>query len=154
MITFDSGMDARCRSVAVPTVARFRVKPGEWAYCVIGTPYGYWHTTGGDVRTWKTASGARKGNQALHPTLNRADNEPSNNVFRGLTPELNRPTMRSMKTKRADKPSHLSVQDAEWLGLRRGYYLVKNGERHFVSETVSEPAHGSEIPMATLCFAW
>lgn len=48
--------------------------------------------------------------------------------------------MRSMKTKHADKPSQLSVQDAEWLGLRRGYYLVKNGERHFVSETVSESA--------------
>lgn len=75
MITFESGIDLRCRSVNVPTVARVRVdnpncafrqlqlrdgaKP-EYRYCVIGTEYGYIHTTAGDLRTWKSYSGARR----------------------------------------------------------------------------------------------
>ncbi len=40
--------------------ARFHMGGGRYRFIVIGTAYGYWHTTGGDVRTWKTASGARK----------------------------------------------------------------------------------------------
>lgn len=39
---------------------------GDWA--IVGTDYGYLHTTSGDVRTWKTRSGARK---ALKRYLNR-----------------------------------------------------------------------------------
>ena len=59
MLTFETGMDSRCRSVSVPTVARIRVDTAlSYRYCVIGTQYGYWHTATGDVRTWKTASGA------------------------------------------------------------------------------------------------
>lgn len=34
--------------------------PPRYLFCVIGTAYGYLHTSGGDIRTWKTASGARK----------------------------------------------------------------------------------------------
>ena len=30
-------------------------------YCVIGTDYGYLHTSAGDIRTWRSASGARRG---------------------------------------------------------------------------------------------
>ena len=60
MLTFDNGIDIRCREQSAPCVARFLVRPGEYRFIVIGTDYGYWHTTGGDVRTWKTASGARK----------------------------------------------------------------------------------------------
>jgi hypothetical protein len=61
MITFENGIDGRCRSVSVPTVACVRVNAqiGYW-YCVIGTEYGYIHTTGGDLRTWKSYSGARR----------------------------------------------------------------------------------------------
>ena len=60
MITFELGIDIRCREVSKPTVARFCIRPGVYAYIVIGTQYGYIHTTGGDVRTWKTYSGAYK----------------------------------------------------------------------------------------------
>lgn len=59
MLTFENGIDSRCREVNAPTVARFHVGRGEYRFIVIGTAYGYWHTTGGDVRTWKTYSGAR-----------------------------------------------------------------------------------------------
>lgn len=59
MITFENGIDLRCRSVSVPTVARVKVGAGH-RYCVIGTQYGYIHTTGGDLRTWKSYSGARR----------------------------------------------------------------------------------------------
>lgn len=60
MITFESGMDLRCRSVEVPTVARFHVGAGVYRFVVIGTQYGHLHTTGGDVRTWGSYSGARR----------------------------------------------------------------------------------------------
>lgn len=70
MVTFENGIDVRCRSVSVPTVARFRIdNPNcvlhkgtapEYRYCVIGTQYGYIHTSCGDVRTWKSYSGARR----------------------------------------------------------------------------------------------
>jgi hypothetical protein len=29
-------------------------------YCVIGTDYGFLHNSSGDVRTWRSASGARR----------------------------------------------------------------------------------------------
>lgn len=58
MITFENGIDIRCRNVLAPSVARIRVRDNVYVYCVIGTAYGYWHTTGGDVRIWQTASGA------------------------------------------------------------------------------------------------
>lgn len=58
MIYFENGIDFRCREQSAPTVAKFKVSPGDIRYCVIGTQYGYIHTTGGDVRTWRTPSGA------------------------------------------------------------------------------------------------
>lgn len=59
MITFESGIDIRCRQPNKPTVARFNLGCGKgYSYVVIGTQYGYVHTTGGDVRTWRSASGA------------------------------------------------------------------------------------------------
>ena len=67
MITFENGLDIRCRQVENPQVARIQItlaanrNVGEvYRYCVIGTPYGFWHTSGGDVRTWQTYSGARR----------------------------------------------------------------------------------------------
>ena len=60
MVTFEDGIDARCREATKPTVARFRVKGSEYRYIVIGTQYGYLHTAGGDVRTWASRSGAYK----------------------------------------------------------------------------------------------
>jgi len=60
MITFKTGMDIRSREAKTPTVARFHLGNGKYVYCVIGTQYGHWHTSAGDVRTWRTASGARK----------------------------------------------------------------------------------------------
>lgn len=61
MITFENGIDGRCRSVKVPTVARIKVGHDYcYSYCVIGTQYGYIHTTAGDLRTWKSYSGARR----------------------------------------------------------------------------------------------
>ncbi len=38
--------------------------PPRILYCVIGTSYGYLHTSAGDIRTWKSASGARKAAKA------------------------------------------------------------------------------------------
>ena len=60
LITFEGPIDARCRELDVATVARMRVSPGIYRYIVIGTEYGCVHTTGGDVRTWRSYSGARK----------------------------------------------------------------------------------------------
>jgi hypothetical protein len=36
-------------------------------WCVVGTDYGFLHTTSGDVRTWRTASGARRVARAYQP---------------------------------------------------------------------------------------
>lgn len=58
MITFESGMDYRCRQADKPTVAKYHMGSGEYRYVVIGTNYGYIHTTSGDVRTWCSYSGA------------------------------------------------------------------------------------------------
>lgn len=29
-------------------------------WCIVGTDYGYLHTTGGDIRTWRSRSGASR----------------------------------------------------------------------------------------------
>jgi len=47
------------KNINVPTVAYIVMSIGI-QYCVIGTMYGFIHTSGGGVRTWKTASGARR----------------------------------------------------------------------------------------------
>lgn len=60
MITFENGIDIRSREAEKPTVARFRIHGAEYRFIVIGTQYGHIRTSGGDVRTWKTASGARR----------------------------------------------------------------------------------------------
>ena len=60
MLTFDNGMDIRCRQVTRAQVARFRTHGNNFEFVIIGTQYGYIHTSGGDVRTWKTANGARR----------------------------------------------------------------------------------------------
>ena len=60
MLTFENGMDYRAREFDAPTVARFRINATEYRYCVIGTQYGHIHTISGDVRTWRSYSGARR----------------------------------------------------------------------------------------------
>ena len=60
MITFYNGLDIRTRLQPKPTVARFELSPGKYAFIVIGTEYGHIHTSGGDVRTWSSRSGAQK----------------------------------------------------------------------------------------------
>ena len=60
LITFTNGIDARCREPKAPTVARFYVTPTTLRYIVIGTEYGYLHTTAGDVHTWVSYSGAKR----------------------------------------------------------------------------------------------
>lgn len=67
MVTFENGLDSRVREAITPTVARFRVKGTEYAFIVIGTAYGYLHTIGGDVRTWRSYSGARRAARNYHP---------------------------------------------------------------------------------------
>jgi hypothetical protein len=59
MLVFENGLDIRSRTAPAPEVAKIHVSNGMYRFCVIGTEYGHWHTTGGDVRTWKTESGAR-----------------------------------------------------------------------------------------------
>jgi hypothetical protein len=65
MITFEHGMDIRCREVATPTVARYHIGDGVYRYCVIGTQY--WHTSAGDVRTWSSVGGAYKAIKRYQP---------------------------------------------------------------------------------------
>lgn len=60
MLVFENGMDIRSRTAPTPEVAKFHIGGGKYEYCVIGTQYGHIHTTGGDVRTWKSCSGARR----------------------------------------------------------------------------------------------
>lgn len=60
MITFENGLDIRTRQQSKPTVAKIRVTDSEYRYCVIGTDYGHLHTISGDVKTWKSYSGAHK----------------------------------------------------------------------------------------------
>lgn len=67
MITFENGIDARCREVSKPTVARFSMGNGRYRFIVIGTQYGYVHTTGGEIRTWLSYSGARRFARSYQP---------------------------------------------------------------------------------------
>ena len=60
MILFENGINKQCRDVAIPTVAKFKVSGDQYKFIVIGTDYGYIHTSGGDVRTWNSYSGARR----------------------------------------------------------------------------------------------
>lgn len=64
LITFERGMDIRCREPKRPTVARFIFGNGECRFVVIGTDYGYIHNTSGEVRTWRSYSGARRAARA------------------------------------------------------------------------------------------
>jgi hypothetical protein len=59
MITFTNGIDSRTREVS-PQIAAFYVTDNDLRYCIIGTDYGHIHTTSGDVRTWRSQSGARR----------------------------------------------------------------------------------------------
>lgn len=65
MITFESGLDIRTRQALKPTVAKLRVG-NDYRYIVIGTEYGHLHTSGGDVRTWGSYSGARRATAAYY----------------------------------------------------------------------------------------
>ena len=63
LVTFYGSLDSRSRAVTKPAVARLIGRFGdhiETRYVVIGTVYGHIHTTGGDIRTWRSYSGARK----------------------------------------------------------------------------------------------
>lgn len=53
-------MDIRCREVTAPQVAKLRIKGSEYRFVVIGTQYGHVHTSAGDIRTWRSYSGAYK----------------------------------------------------------------------------------------------
>ena len=57
MLVFKNGIDIRTRQV-IPQIAEFWVTDTDKRYCVIGTEYGHIHTSGGDVRVWKSKSGA------------------------------------------------------------------------------------------------
>lgn len=50
------------RAFPAPTVAlvNFGHRDGEPRYCVAGTDYGYLHNASGDIRTWRSYSGARR----------------------------------------------------------------------------------------------
>ena len=51
-------MQSACRTYS-PTVAKINSIDGTF-YACIGTPYGYIHTTGGEVRLWHSYSGAKR----------------------------------------------------------------------------------------------
>lgn len=48
-----------------PRVGRFWTG-ARFMWCLIGTDYGYLHTSSGDVRTWKSESGARHALKRLY----------------------------------------------------------------------------------------
>lgn len=60
MITFENGLDIRTRQQNKPCVAKFHLGNEEYRFIVIGTEYGHIHTISGDVRTWRSYSGAYK----------------------------------------------------------------------------------------------
>lgn len=68
MLTYHEFIDATCRSLPTPCVARVLMSPlpshvqgpPKPYYVIVGTQYGYMRTTGGDLRTWRTVSGARR----------------------------------------------------------------------------------------------
>lgn len=66
MLVFEDGLDIRARQQSKPTVAKLRVG-NDYRFIVIGTAYGHLHTTAGDVRTWKSYSGARRVAAAYAP---------------------------------------------------------------------------------------
>lgn len=61
-------MPKRPREYEKPTIVRFlsHHKQFDWEpeprvlFAIVGTDYGYVHTAGGDVRTWRSYSGARR----------------------------------------------------------------------------------------------
>lgn len=54
--------DVNPRAYAKPTalLVDFGHADGHPRFCVVGTEYGYLHTAGGDVRTWRSKSGAQR----------------------------------------------------------------------------------------------
>jgi hypothetical protein len=60
MMTFEKVIDIRAREVKTPTVARYIPVPGEACYVVIGTKYGCLRDIHGNVRTWRSYSGAHR----------------------------------------------------------------------------------------------
>ena len=64
LVTFYGSLDSRSWAATKPTVARlirrFSTAGIETRYVVIGTAYGHIHTANGDIRTWRSYSGARK----------------------------------------------------------------------------------------------
>ena len=53
-------VNPRAFSAPTPLLVDFGHSDGRPRWCVVGTDYGFLHTTGGDVRTWGSASGARR----------------------------------------------------------------------------------------------
>jgi hypothetical protein len=66
MKTFEGVIDYRSRECARPEVARL-LSNGRTLFCVIGTEYGHLHTTSGEVRVWRSYSGARKALKRYSP---------------------------------------------------------------------------------------
>jgi hypothetical protein len=63
MLEFINYLDPRHREVKTPTVAKLTTHAlgiHKVEYIVIGTAYGALHTIHGDIRTWKSYSGARR----------------------------------------------------------------------------------------------
>ena len=64
--TIPTWLDIHPREYKKPTIVRFRVSDSPFSggpksqilFAIVGTDYGYLHTTGGDLRTWKSYSGA------------------------------------------------------------------------------------------------
>jgi len=58
--------DIHPREYKKPTIIRFRAPASQFSrgpksqilFAIVGTDYGYLRTTGGDLRTWKSYSGA------------------------------------------------------------------------------------------------
>jgi hypothetical protein len=59
MITFLYAVDERCREPKKPEVAELKF-PDETVYIIIGTEYGYLHTTFGTAMTFKHKSSATR----------------------------------------------------------------------------------------------
>lgn len=64
--TIPTWFDIHPREYKKPTIIRFRAPASQFSrgpksqilFAIVGTDYGYLHTTGGDLRTWKSYSGA------------------------------------------------------------------------------------------------
>ena len=84
MTYVNSEFDSALKSATKPTVVKFYInelaaKLRQPCFAIVGTSYGYVHTTGGDVRYWLTRNGARRWIRTNYPTISNSNSNSNSN---------------------------------------------------------------------------